>query len=154
MDRSTLSFIFVAIFILCTFSWISLTRRKCTYFLTISMKRLRGKSMASFISFVVDWNDNENKTCNRFWRCFLWSYVEVPVACEQALHLGKSREVTREQHPFSRGGVRQNSNNNNNNNNNNNDDNNLIFILRKMHVNMIKCALHKSKLSTLISYPK
>ena len=44
--------------------------------------------------------------------------------------------------------------NNNNNNNNNNDNNNLIFILRKIHVNMIKCALHESKLSTLTSYPK
>ena len=32
--------------------------------------------------------------------------------------------------------------------------NNLIFILRKIHVNMIKCALHESKLSTLISYTK
>ena len=30
-------------------------------------------------------------------------------------------------------------------------NNNLIFILRKIHVNMIKCALHESKLSTLIS---
>ena len=40
------------------------------------------------------------------------------------------------------------------NNNNNNNNNNLIFILRKIHVNMIKCALHESKLSTLISYPK
>ena len=40
----------------------------------------------------------------------------------------------------------------NSDNNNNND--NLIFILRKIHVNMIKCALHESKLSTLISYPK
>ena len=36
----------------------------------------------------------------------------------------------------------------------NNNNNNLIFILRKIHVNMIKCALHESKLSTLISYPK
>ena len=27
-------------------------------------------------------------------------------------------------------------------NNNNNNNNNLIFILRKIHVNMIKCALH------------
>ena len=35
--------------------------------------------------------------------------------------------------------------------NNNNNNNNLIFILRKIHVNMIKCALHESKLSTLIS---
>ena len=33
-------------------------------------------------------------------------------------------------------------------------NNNLIFILRKLHVNMIKCALHESKLSTLIKYPK
>ena len=33
-------------------------------------------------------------------------------------------------------------------------NNNLIFILRKIHVNMIKCTLHESKLSTLISYPK
>ena len=33
-------------------------------------------------------------------------------------------------------------------------NNNLIFILRKIHVNMIKCALHESKLSTLISYTK
>ena len=33
-------------------------------------------------------------------------------------------------------------------------NNNLIFILRKIHVNMMKCALHESKLSTLISYPK
>ena len=39
-------------------------------------------------------------------------------------------------------------------NNNNNNNNNLIFILRKIHVNMIKCALHESKLPTLISYPK
>ena len=37
---------------------------------------------------------------------------------------------------------------------NNNNNNNLIFILRKIHINMIKCALHESKLSTLISYPK
>ena len=37
---------------------------------------------------------------------------------------------------------------------NNNNNNNLIFILRKIHVNMIKCALHESKLSTLISHPK
>ena len=36
----------------------------------------------------------------------------------------------------------------------NNNSNNLIFILRKIHVNVIKCALHESKLSTLISYPK
>ena len=35
-----------------------------------------------------------------------------------------------------------------------NNNNNLIFILCKIHVNMIKCALHESKLSTLISYPK
>ena len=35
-----------------------------------------------------------------------------------------------------------------------NNNNNLIFILRKIHVNMIKCALHEGKLSTLISYPK
>ena len=35
-----------------------------------------------------------------------------------------------------------------------NNNNNLIFILSKIHVNMIKCALHESKLSTLISYPK
>ena len=35
-----------------------------------------------------------------------------------------------------------------------NNNNNLIFILRKIHVNMIKCALHESQLSTLISYPK
>ena len=40
--------------------------------------------------------------------------------------------------------------NNDNNNNNNNNNNNLIFILRKIHVNMIKCALHESKLSTFI----
>ena len=33
----------------------------------------------------------------------------------------------------------------NNNNNNNNNNSNLIFILRKIHVNMIKCALHESK---------
>ena len=46
------------------------------------------------------------------------------------------------------------NNNNNDNNNNNNNNNNLIFMLRKIHVNMIKCALHESKLSTLISYPK
>ena len=39
-------------------------------------------------------------------------------------------------------------------NNNNNNNNNLIFILCKIHVNMIKCALHESKLSTLISYTK
>ena len=37
---------------------------------------------------------------------------------------------------------------------NNNNNNNLIFILRKIHVNTMKCALHESKLSTLISYPK
>ena len=37
---------------------------------------------------------------------------------------------------------------------NNNYNNNLIFMLRKIHVNMIKWALHESKLSTLISYPK
>ena len=43
---------------------------------------------------------------------------------------------------------------NNNNNNNSNNNNNLIFILRKIQVNMIKCTLHESKLSTLISYPK
>ena len=30
-------------------------------------------------------------------------------------------------------------------NNNNNNNNNLIFILRKIHVNMIKCASHESK---------
>ena len=33
-------------------------------------------------------------------------------------------------------------------------NNNLIFILHNIHVNMIKCALLESKLSTLISYPK
>ena len=36
----------------------------------------------------------------------------------------------------------------------NNNKKKLIFILRKIHVNMIKCALHESKLSTLISYPE
>ena len=35
-----------------------------------------------------------------------------------------------------------------------NNNNNLVFILRKIHVNMIKCALHESKLSTSIVYPK
>ena len=47
-------------------------------------------------------------------------------------------------------------NNNNNNIINNNDNNNehLIFLLRKINVNMIKCALHESNLSTLKSYPK
>ena len=41
-----------------------------------------------------------------------------------------------------------------NSDNNNNNNGNLIFILRKTHVNMIKCSLHESKLSTLVSYPK
>ena len=31
-----------------------------------------------------------------------------------------------------------------NNSNNNNNNNNLIFMLPKIHVNMIKCALHES----------
>ena len=35
-----------------------------------------------------------------------------------------------------------------------NNNNNITFILHKIRVNMIKCALHESKLSTLISYPK
>ena len=30
----------------------------------------------------------------------------------------------------------------------NNNNNNLIFILRKIHVNMIKCALHESTIDT------
>ena len=40
------------------------------------------------------------------------------------------------------------------NNSNNNNNNNLIFILRKIHANMIKCALHEITLSTLTSYLK
>ena len=37
---------------------------------------------------------------------------------------------------------------------NNNNNNNLLTVTYKIHVNMIKCALHESKLSTLISYPE